>query len=114
MSSRKFWKGILLGAIAGGAISLLDRETRQTVLANCQETGSKVAHYVKHPQEAVRCVKDSTRRIRTTIEDMSEEISFIAEKVEELREITPQVTDIIKDTKEVLLDDHSDEKTDML
>jgi hypothetical protein len=35
---------------------------------------------------------------------MGEDISFITEKVEELKELTPQMVDIVKDTKDVLLD----------
>ena len=36
MSSSKFWKGVFLGAIAGGALSLFDRTTRTSVIENCQ------------------------------------------------------------------------------
>ena len=53
MSKSKFWKGVLFGAIAGGALSLLDRDTRTTVVAGCQKTTEKITYYVKHPQEAV-------------------------------------------------------------
>jgi gas vesicle protein len=110
MSRTKFWKGVLLGAIAGGAISLFDRQTRKVVFENCQGASNTITYYVKHPQEAARCVKDSTGRLRSTIEEVSEEISFIAEKVDELREITPQVTDIILDSKEVLFDNRMEDK----
>ncbi|WP_071396141.1 hypothetical protein [Bacillus tuaregi] len=107
MSSSKFWKGVIIGAVAGGVISLFDRSTRNSVMESCRNTTGKVTHYVKHPQEAVDFVKESTARIRTTIEGVGDEVSFIAEKIEELKEITPQVVDIVKDTKEVF--DHEAE-----
>ncbi len=104
MSKSKFWKGVLLGAFAGGALSLIDRETRRVVFENCQKTTGKITYYAKHPQEAVHQVKESTRKIRDTIEEVGEEVSFIAERIEELKEVTPQVSDFVKETKETFSD----------
>jgi gas vesicle protein len=112
MSNTKFWKGVLLGAIAGGALSLLDRTTRYTVIGNCQRTTGKIKYYAKHPQEAVDCVKESTRKIRSTMEEVGEEVAFITEKIEELKEITPQAIHLIKDTKEAFVENPYDEKAD--
>jgi gas vesicle protein len=112
MSNTKFWKGVLLGAIAGGALSLLDRTTRYTVIGNCQRTTDKIKYYAKHPQEAVDCVKESTRKIRSTMEEVGEEVAFITEKIEELKEITPQAIHLIKDTKEAFVENPYDEKAD--
>ena len=100
MSKSKFWKGVLFGAIAGGALSMLDRDTRKTVVAGCQKTTGKITYYVKHPQEAVDSLKESTMRIRNTIEEVGEEVSFIAEKIDELKEVTPQVSHFVKETKD--------------
>ncbi|WP_428910982.1 YtxH domain-containing protein [Niallia sp. Krafla_26] len=104
----KFWKGVVLGAIAGGAISLFDRETRKNVIDYCQKTTGKVTYYAKHPQEAANQLKESTRKIRRTIEDVSEEVSFIAEKIDELKETTPKVSDFVKETKDAFLEDSYD------
>jgi gas vesicle protein len=110
MSKSKFWKGVLFGAIAGGALSMLDRDTRQTVVAGCQKTTGKITYYVKHPQEAVEQVKESTRRIRNTIEEVGEEVSFIAEKIDELKEATPQVSHFVKETKDTFTENPDEEE----
>ena len=107
MSKSKFWKGVLFGAIAGGAISLLDRDTRKSVIEGCQKTTGKITYYAKHPQEAANQLKESTRKIRNTIEEVGEEVAFIAERIDELKEMTPQVTDFVKETKDTFI-----EKTD--
>ena len=39
------------------------------------------------------------------MEEVGAEISFIAEKIDELKELTPQVADIVKDTKDAFIDD---------
>lgn len=104
MSKSIFWKGVFLGAIAGGALSLLDQDTRKTVVAGCQKTTGKITYYAKHPQEAVDNLKESTMRIRNTIEEVGEEVSFIAGKIDELKEVTPQVSHFVKETKDTFID----------
>lgn len=112
MSKSKFWKGVLLGAFAGGALSLIDRETRKIVLENCQKTTGKITYYAKNPQEAVHQIKESTRKIRHTIEEVGEEVSFIAEKIDELKEVTPKASDFVLETKEAFSEKPSDTPVD--
>lgn len=109
-STDKFWKGILLGAIAGGAISLLDRETRNSVVESCKSGAKNVTHFVTHPSEVAEKLKNTTTQLRTTVEKVSEDVSFIAEKVEEIREVTPTVVGIVQDTKEAFTHDHDEEE----
>lgn len=102
-STNKFWKGILLGALAGGAISLLDRETRDAVIEGCKKGTKELTYILTHPNEMAEEVKEKTQQIRMTVEQVSEDVSFIAEKVGELREVTPTVAGIVNDTKEIFL-----------
>jgi gas vesicle protein len=96
----QFWRGMLIGALAGGAISLLDKHTRETMKENVLKTSKQVTYIVKNPGEVVDKVKGTAEKIRTTFEQMSEDITYIADKVDELRELTPQVTELIKETKD--------------
>jgi gas vesicle protein len=96
----QFWKGMLYGAIAGGAISLFDRDTRQLMKEHIQKAASQAGYIVRNPKEITKQVKETALKIKATIEEVSEDISYITEKVDELREITPQVTDILKETKD--------------
>lgn len=96
----QFWKGILLGAIAGGALSLLDKDTREAMKENLKKTSSNVGYIVRHPDEISERMKETAAKFKSTFETVSEDINFITEKVEELRELTPQVTEMIKETKE--------------
>lgn len=101
----QFWKGMLLGAIAGGAVSLLDRETRKAMKENVH----KVSYLMRHPGEITEKVKGTAEKLRTTMEQVSEDISFIVDKVDELRELTPQVTDMLKETKDTFTKSDEDE-----
>jgi methyl-accepting chemotaxis protein len=99
MGKTKLLQGMLLGALAGGALSLFDKETRRTVLETSRKTAGSAAYYIKNPSKAAESVKQTASSIRTTIEQVTEDVTFITEKVEELREVTPQVMDIVQETR---------------
>lgn len=99
MGKSLFWKGVIFGAIAGGALSLIDKSTRQTVISNCKKATSEASFYAKNPGEAISQVKEMTNKIKSTVEQVNEDISFIVGKVEELSEGTPLVVDLVEDTK---------------
>ncbi|MBO0960677.1 YtxH domain-containing protein [Neobacillus sp. MM2021_6] len=96
----QFWKGMLLGALAGGAISLFDKPTREAMKENLSKTSNKVAYIVRNPGEIADKVKGTANKIKTTFEQVSEDISYITDKVEEIKELTPQVTEMMKETKD--------------
>lgn len=105
MGSNKFWKGVLMGALAGGVISLLDRDTRQSVVEGVKKGTKEVTYYITHPSETAEIVREKTLQLRTTVEQVSEDVSFIAEKVDELREVTPAVMGIVNDTREAFAEE---------
>lgn len=113
-NSSKFWKGMLLGALAGGALSLLDKQTRVVMKENCQKAASGAASIIKNPRKVTGQIKETAQKVRSTVEQVGEDLAFIAEKVEELRETTPQVTKMIKETKETFAknDDNAEESED--
>ncbi|MDF2856326.1 MAG: YtxH protein [Neobacillus sp.] len=104
----QFWKGMLYGAIAGGAISLLDKPTREAMKENIQKAYKQVSYVVKHPGEISEQVKGTAEKIRNTVEQVSEDISYITGKVDEIRELTPQVKEIVKETKETFTKNDDD------
>jgi gas vesicle protein len=110
--SNKFWKGMLWGALAGGALSLLDRETRAAMKENVQKASKNVTFVVKNPRLITDQVKEKAIKIKTTIEEVGEDLSYIADKVEELRETTPKVTKILKETKDTFTKNENDDEDD--
>ncbi|MEH6993842.1 YtxH domain-containing protein [Neobacillus drentensis] len=99
MGKNLFLKGIFYGAIVGGALSLLDKKTRQDMKVNVKKGYEQVSYIARHPGEITENIKGTAEKIRNTIEQVSEDISYITGKVDELRELTPQVKEIVKETK---------------
>ena len=99
MGKNLFLRGLLFGAAVGGALSLLDKQTREAMKVNVKKAYNQVSYVVQHPREITENVKETAGKIKNTIEQVSEDISYITGKVDELRELTPQVKEIVKDTK---------------
>jgi peptidoglycan hydrolase CwlO-like protein len=114
MGKNLFLKGILYGALAGGALSLLDKKTRQDMKANVKKAYEQVSYVIQHPDEITENIKGTAEKIRNTIEQVNEDISFITEKVDELRELTPQVKERVKETKNAFSDPEDSLEEDLL
>lgn len=107
----KLWMAILGGAAAGFAISLLDKNTRNTVMTGGQKMMTNLKSVAKDPNSVVENMKDISGKIRTNIDQIGQDVSFISEKVDEMKEMPPQVAGVIKETKEVLVDKKSSDKS---
>ncbi|MBE5099213.1 MULTISPECIES: YtxH domain-containing protein [Priestia] len=106
----KLVEGIVIGAIIGGAVSLFDKETRSSVIQGSKKLKDKTITLIQHPELVTDTVKEKYETIRTTIEQVSEDVSFVAGKVEKLKETTPQVMEIVNDTKEAFVEKYGDEQ----
>lgn len=98
----KLVDGMLIGALIGGAISLLDKNTRTTVIHNGKCVGGKLKYAIQHPQEIADSVRNQIESVRTTVEDVSKDIDYLRSKVIELKETTPQMLEIVSETKDVI------------
>lgn len=111
MGKSLFLKGVFYGALAGGALSLLDKTTRESVAANCKKATKEITYYVKNPGKAISQIQDLSEKIQNTYEQVSSEVSFIMEKVDELKDSTAEVVELVEDTKEAFFDNNEDEKS---
>lgn len=98
----KMLEGMLIGALVGAAISLLDKETRTNFIHNGKRVGGKIKYVVEHPQEITNAVREQIQSVKTTVDDVSRDMDYLRGKINELKETTPQVLEIIQDTKEVI------------
>lgn len=100
--NNKLIKGILFGALAGAAISLLDRETREKTAVQVKDCGRTVWHYSKNPSEFIESFSDKITVTRQKIEEVTDDIAFIVDKVND-----------IKQSSNILLSNHIEERREM-
>ncbi len=95
----KLLQGIVVGALAGAAISMLDRSTRESVIACSKKKYNQMKDYMENPELVMDQIREKADKIRTTFEDITEDVVFIANQVEVLKEIPQQVVATVKDSK---------------
>jgi gas vesicle protein len=102
MGTKRFIKGLVFGAMAGGFITLLNKETREDVMNSTKKGGEFIGRYARDPQLLVESTKEVYEKVRETAQQIGEDMEFINQKVEEIKELSPQVKDLIEDTKETI------------
>ena len=96
----KMLEGMLFGAVIGAAVSLFDKETRETAIKNGKLISGKTIDVLKNPEVVTGKIRNNIRAIRTTIDEVTEDIKFFSLKVNELNEKTPEMVEMVKETKE--------------
>ncbi|WP_248562751.1 YtxH domain-containing protein [Niallia sp. NCCP-28] len=90
------FQGVVLGSLVGASLSLLDKQTRRNSLQSMQKVKSSVTDL----DQLTSSVTTTSEKIKTTAEKVSEDVAFILEKVEELKQVTPAIASIVKETKD--------------
>ncbi|MDC3418170.1 hypothetical protein [Aquibacillus salsiterrae] len=54
MKNKKVVKSMLIGAVVGGIVAMIDRQTRTELIDNVKASYSGTKYYIEHPSTAVR------------------------------------------------------------
>lgn len=89
-------KGILLGGLIGASLSMLDKQTRKNSMYKMRNLKSSFTDC----DSMSTSITDTSEKVKLTAEKVSSDVAFIMEKVEELKEVTPTIASIVKETKD--------------
>ncbi len=98
----KLLRGILIGAAAGAVISLFDKATRESVMECSRKGFVKTKDAIQNPGQVIEGIRDRSEHIIDTMESISEDVTYIASKIQEFKEIPLQVSSAVMETKEAL------------
>lgn len=110
MNKSKFGKFVFLGALTGATLSMLDRATRQQFLGKSRKLSSDFGYYSKNPQLLKYQMQEKAEKIQTLYEQIAGDATYIKKQVEELKTLTPQVKDLVVNTKEAFVDSKDEVK----
>lgn len=100
MSESKFVKGVICGALVGGALTMFDKKTRNAVVYKSRTIGNQIQYYSTNRQELKTILEDQISKWKSFYDQLSSDATYISQKVNEVKEITPQVKTLLTDTKE--------------
>lgn len=83
MGRKRFWTGIVIGAIAGGLTTLLDRETRNYVKKTCSEAKSTTQFYLNNPSLTVSKVRGAVQTLNANLAKGAETAMNTLDKLEQ-------------------------------
>ncbi|MBB5325000.1 gas vesicle protein [Anoxybacillus tepidamans] len=92
----KLWKNVMIGAALGAAVSLLDRETREALKTVWRQR-----------EEWVRRLPEQMRQCRQSLETLTEDVIYTAEKIKVIAEKTPEMIEWMKETYDMIKAPHS-------
>jgi|GEM_PF-1885333 len=100
MGQQKLWKGVWIGALIGGALVLIDKDTRQYVSVRSREAGTKYKGYVTNPSDAIHTVRVNyeqfSKRVSKGLEDLIEILNKAEDILNRVGEINQEVEQQLK------------------
>lgn len=111
MKNSKFRNFIVFGAVAGAVVSMFDRSTRNQVVRKSNYLMSQMKFYSKNTDVLKLKLKEQQEKYQSVFEQLSGDITYIKEQVEELKTLTPQVKDLVMDTKDAFVESKEEIKS---
>lgn len=83
MGKQKLWTGVLLGAVAGGLVSLFNKETRYYTKKQLQQAKNIAGFVVQNPADFGRMAKDATNHLNEKFNTNADNAINALEQAEE-------------------------------
>jgi gas vesicle protein len=104
-------KGMLIGAVAGAGISLLDRTTREDVKYRLNNLSSDIKYYAQNREDFKLKLQEKADKIQSVYNQFSRDAQYLSGKVDELKTLSPQVKTLVTDTKDAFVHSKEEYKT---
>jgi gas vesicle protein len=104
MGQSKLWNGILLGAVIGGVVALVDKDTRALVVEKTRSSGEKCQGYVKHPSEAIHSLRVSYESFSSQLNKGVEDLLELLQKAESMLNKVGEINQEVKQQLEAVDD----------
>lgn len=82
MKKGKLYTHIVLGALAGFALALRDRDVRKVVQSNYNEWTSGVKKFLKQPTQSIKYSKNTVENWKQQFDEQSDQLLNAVEQVE--------------------------------
>ncbi|ABV61423.1 MULTISPECIES: YtxH domain-containing protein [Bacillus] len=93
-------RGALLGAACGALLTLFHRPTRIALKDKWNACQQKLEEVCQEPSRISTCMKEKMEETKQLMRTVSDDLSFLNEQVNQLKETTPRVLEIIEETKD--------------
>ncbi|MGE7665455.1 YtxH domain-containing protein [Ureibacillus composti] len=99
MSESKLLKSVIIGALTGAALSMLDRKTREHTIESAKKMKDSIIYYSQNYDELREVLSEKLEEAQELYEKTSENVSLIASGIEELKDMPSTVQGLVEDTR---------------
>ena len=100
MAKSKLIPAVLLGALTGAIISMLDRETRQHTIDTSKKIKETVTYYAQNSDELLRLVETKVEQAQTLYSSAQKNMDSIMAQVEDAKALPETIKSMVVETKE--------------
>lgn len=104
----KLVPAVILGALVGAAISMLDKQTREDTVATTKKMKDSVTYYAKNREELQNLIETKVEQAQSLYSTAEQSITSIMEKVEDAKTLPATVSSLLTETKEAFSKKDSD------
>ncbi|MBK3495793.1 YtxH domain-containing protein [Viridibacillus sp. YIM B01967] len=108
--TNKLFVGIAIGAFTGAAISMLDRTTRNNTVNTVKNIAEDVQYYAKNRDELAEKVQIKVEKYQSLYNTFTTEKDYYLEKINEIQSFSPQVKNLLTDTKNAFVSPKEEEE----
>lgn len=99
MAKSKLLPSILLGALAGAAISMLDRTTREKTIETTKTVAGTVSYYAANRDELQEMISEKVEQAQSFYNGASDGIQSLMGQVEQFKDMPTTIQSMVSDTK---------------
>ena len=100
MAKSKLIPAVLLGALAGAVLSMLDKNTREHTIETSKKMKETVTYYAQNRDELVRLVETKVDQAQSVYASTQDNLTSIMEKVEDAKSLPETIMSLVTETKE--------------
>lgn len=107
MSECKLLKGIVIGAISGALISMIDKKTRNHTVECLLKAKDTISYYSQNRNELKEIIETQMTNVKQLYTKTTENINLIVETIESLKELPESVQNVVNNTKSAITQKNS-------
>lgn len=100
MAKSKLIPAVLLGALAGAALSMLDKHTREHTIETSKKMKDTVTYYAQNRDELVRLVETKVDQAQSVYASTQDNLTSLMAKVEDAKSLPETIMSLVTETKD--------------
>ncbi|KGR87058.1 hypothetical protein [Lysinibacillus odysseyi] len=100
MAKSKLLPAVLLGALTGAVISMLDKNTRQHTMETSKKVKETVMYYAKNSDELVQLIETKAEQAQNLYSSAQKNMESIMSQVEDAKALPDTIMSMVTETKE--------------